>query len=105
MKENKTLKSLKLEANSINTNFLDKIGGFIERNNLHMIENNVHELRQNREGFLTSRNRNWALVKQDQIAYADKIVKLERKVQVRQSKKEQLEEDLDFEMKEYEKAF
>jgi len=48
MKENKTLKQLKLEVNSININFLDKINSFVERNNTNMNENNVNELKQDR---------------------------------------------------------
>ena len=84
MKENKTLKSLKLEANSINTNFLDKIASYIERNNIHTTENNVNELRKEREGYLSTRQRDWHKVKSDQVYYAKQIAILERKVNHRQ---------------------
>ena len=59
MKENKTLKCLKLQKNSINMNFLETVASFIERNNIYMLENNVAELRHNREGYLAAREEAW----------------------------------------------
>ena len=40
-----SLLNIKLQKNSINLNFLEQIAKYIERNNVHMLENNVSELR------------------------------------------------------------
>ena len=45
MVTNKSLKNLKLEDNYINLSFLEEIARLIERNNLHLMENNIAELR------------------------------------------------------------
>lgn len=62
MKENKTLKCIKLQKNSINMHFLEEIDRFVERNNLYMLENNVTELKHDREGYLGRRVEAWARV-------------------------------------------
>ena len=55
MIDNKSIKCLRLENNYINLSFLEEIAKLIERNNLHLLENNVEELRQDRRGFLDTR--------------------------------------------------
>lgn len=44
MKENKTLKCLKLEKNSININFLEQIEKYVERNNYFILAENFKNM-------------------------------------------------------------
>lgn len=76
MKENKTIKCLKLQKNSINLSFLEEIAKYIERNNIYMLENNVTELRQDRQGYLRERKEAWEHVRVTRLEQAKKITEL-----------------------------
>lgn len=56
------MKCIKLQKNSINIHFLEEIERFVERNNLFMLDNNVNELKHDREGYLATRVAAWANV-------------------------------------------
>ena len=98
MKENKTLKCLKLQKNSINLNFLEDIDRYIERNNIHLLENNVNELKQDRNGYLSTRDHAWREVSEKNVENKAKTAKLERDVSNLTQKKELLGSDLDREV-------
>ena len=93
MKSNKTLKHLKLEMNLVNINFLEKINGFIERNNLYILENSVKQLTQDREGYVSTKIDQWRKVEQDRQQFTKKIESLEKKVADRQKKRDILHHD------------
>ena len=93
MKENKTIKCLKLENNYINISFLEEVAKYIERNNLHMMENNVEELRQDRKGFLETRMAKWKKVNENREFYTKKATKLTASVAEKEQKKEKLKHD------------
>jgi len=80
MKLNKTLNCLKLENNFVNMSFLEQIDRLIERNNLNILDNYVSELRQDRQGLLSSRKANWTRVDHLRITQMKKEQKLEVKV-------------------------
>jgi CHASE3 domain sensor protein len=90
MKENKTLKNIRLQKNSINMNFLDAIQKYIERNNLFMLENNVNELKHDREGYLLTRKKAWEEVYETRFKQHHKAAKLEKLVETRKSQKAKL---------------
>ena len=64
MLSNRTLKCLKLDKNSINISFLEEVARLILRNNQVIIANNVSELRQDRKGYLDTRDENWHRVRE-----------------------------------------
>ena len=104
MKENKTLKCLKLEKNSINCNFIEEIEKYIERNVHSLLENNISELKQNREGFLATRLDAWKEVKDKTEYYSSKTVRLETTVRNLTQKKARLDHELDDELQELNEA-
>lgn len=82
MKENKTMKCLQLEKNPININFLEQIGKYIERNTIHLLEYNIVELRENREGYLATQDIARQECRDTEVKYKGKIGRLEKRVEL-----------------------
>lgn len=80
MKENKTLKCVRLEKNSININFLESIDAYIKRNNIEILSHHVENLRSKRQGYVNTRVHDWHEVKVKTTECSSKIRKLEHKV-------------------------
>ena len=95
MKENKTLKCVKLEKNSININFLEQIDAYIERNNVHMMDNNVVELRQNRSGYLNTRIAAWNEVHRLRQIYRKDTINLKKSLDEKIEEQNRLQRNLD----------
>lgn len=90
MKENKTLKCLKLEKNSININFIEQIEKYVQRNSQYFIENSVIALRENREEYLSKREYAWNEVYKLQESYKVQIEELERDIKLNEGLLEHL---------------
>ena len=59
VKENKSIRCLKLENNSINLNFLEQLEKYIKRNNMKVTQNNVFELKQKNASFIGAHLNAW----------------------------------------------
>ena len=69
-------------------NFLEQIASYLERNNIDMLDNNVAELRHNREGYLAQRENSWKNVAIKRAEYKILTAKLEKSILIKTKEKE-----------------
>ena len=81
MKENKKLKCLKLEKNSININFLEQIASYVKRNNQSFLEKDFDEIKNDRNYYLATRNADWKEVKAKKKRFGQQIIELNESIE------------------------